>query len=160
MTSDETEADAKARPLLIPFSVNIVQVLTLPTGGTPLFPRSGTTGGIPRTDFQAATFIRAELVSNMAPMLDLFKEVADLRKKVDELTRDHETPVLRDLPKEEVMAIVRSTVERLETGEAISPSDIAFEYGILPQLVEECLEELAKEGKLDTRHQRRGRRQN
>ncbi len=158
MTSEEgTPAAVQSVPIHV--SLTFVQVIAGPTSGAAGFGSTASTGGISLNAIRGETLIQAELSGAPMLALDLFKEVADLRKKVEELAREHETPVLRDLPKEEVMAIVSDAVDKLEKGEAVSPSDIAFEYGILPQLVEESLEELTKEGKLGTRDQRRGRGQ-
>ncbi len=145
MTSEE-ETPSAVQSVPIHVSLTFVQVIAGPAPGAARFASAASTGGISLNAIHGETLIRAELS-------------ADLRKRVDELAREHETPVLRDLPKEEVMAIVSAAVDKLEKGEAVSPSDIAFEYGILPQLVEESLEELTKEGKLGTRDQRRGRGQ-
>jgi len=87
----------------------------------------------------------------ISPMIE---ELDHLRRRLDDHIQEHreeEIPEFSRPPLDEVMSIVLQEIESLPSGEPIYPSDIAWKHLIEPELVEQAMDRLAKEGKLVTR---------
>jgi len=76
-----------------------------------------------------------------------YKEIDELKRRVELLESQvadiHE---VRDLPDEIIKSLIKSYSEPLPKDQAIYPSDIAFEYSLDPEKVEQIMDELVEEG--------------
>ena len=86
----------------------------------------------------------------------LLEEFNELRDRFDAHVREQEVPEFTHPSKKEVKSVILTEFRNLAEGDALYPSDIAWKHGIDPDLVEECMDELVREGELDTRNRGSG----
>lgn len=114
--------------------------------------QSGSTGFVPiLRDTQTVILMVANVEA--AAISPVIEGLGHLRRRLDDHIREHQQEILEFSrpPLEDVMSIVLEEIESLPSGEPIYPSDIAWKHQIEPELVEQAMDRLAKEGKLVTR---------
>ncbi len=90
----------------------------------------------------------------IGPMI--LEEVDVVRRRLEAHIREHEVLEFTRPSKEEVKAVILREFRDLGEGDPLYPSDIAWKHGMDPDLVEECMDELVREGELDTRNRGSG----
>lgn len=92
----------------------------------------------------------AEKEPKTFPTREAFEELRRRVRALEEAMAEREVLEFARPPKAEVRRRVLKEVEGLGKDHALYPSDVAWKHRIDPELVEECMEDLVREGKLVT----------
>jgi hypothetical protein len=77
----------------------------------------------------------------------IYNELDKLQKRIEYLeSQIEEVHVARDLPDNVIESLIKIYAESLPKSEAIYPSDIAFEYSLDPEKVEQIMDKMVEDG--------------
>lgn len=76
----------------------------------------------------------------------LSRDVMDLRQEMNELKAELGIREVRELPKQAIRAIILEHLKGLKDGNELYPSDLATEYNLDGDAVEEVMDEMLEEG--------------
>lgn len=85
-------------------------------------------------------------VDSLETREDFIRAIKNLRDEVEAIQQKIEGQIVVELPKKSIRAIIIGHVSEMKDGDAIYPSDIAFEHHLDPDIVEEVMDELLAEG--------------